>query len=66
MSETISITKLVSELYGARYAILVSARPLAPARFAFNRTIDAILYSLSETDETKRSELEALKLEESI
>lgn len=64
MSET--ITRLIKELIAARYVILVSVRPLAPARFAFNRTIDAILYSLSETDETKRSELEALKLTEDL
>ena len=59
-------TKLLKALRDARYKILVSIRPVAPARSAFNLTLQAIADSLDNgfNDETTRDEVLAMKLEE--
>ena len=57
-------TKLLKALRDARYKILVSIRPVAPARSAFNLTLQAIADSLGSSDETLRENVLAMKLEE--
>ena len=61
-------TRLLKALRDARYKILVSVRPVAPARTAFNLTLQAIADALDNgsNDETTREGVLALKLEETL
>jgi hypothetical protein len=60
-------TKLLRALRDARYKVLVSIRPVAPARSAFNLTLQAIADSLDTMkDKTMRQDVLALKLEETL
>lgn len=59
-------TKLLAALRDARYKILVSIRPVAPARSAFNLTLQAIADALDAGDATQREAVQALKLEEGL
>lgn len=59
-------TKLLAALRDARYKILVSIRPVAPARSAFNLTLQAIADALDTGDATQREAVQALKLEEGL
>jgi len=55
--------ELIKKLTDARYKILVACRPLQPAKYAFNVTVDAILSSVElEIDEETLKAIESLKL----
>lgn len=59
-------TKLLAALRDARYKILVSIRPTAPARSAFNLTLQAIADSLAHGDATLRDDVLGIMLEVTI
>lgn len=52
---------LIKRLMDARYKILVACRPLAPAKYAFNVTLQAIIDDVH-TDLKTAAAIEALKL----
>jgi len=59
-------TKLLKALRDARYKILVSIRPTAPARSAFNLTLQAIADTLANGDATLREDVLGLMLDEGL
>ena len=52
---------LLLRLKDARYKVLVACRPIAPARYAFNVALQAIIDAVDMDDETQQA-IESLKL----